>query len=128
MLSILAQAVGVIADKPGEDDGALQLVECRDGASLAEMPLRQQHKRAALDAMEERLPDDRRQLAVMHALVRFANIAAGSQFRTKALRGHVAEALGMTTEKYTLDSLRCDLSKIRAKGLVKKVELPDATV
>ena len=65
--------------------------------------------------------DNPRQLAVMHALVRFANITAGSQFQTKALHSHVAEALGMTTEQYTLGSLRYDLSKIRAKGLVQKV-------
>jgi hypothetical protein len=58
----------------------------------------------------------------MHALVRFANLAAGSQFQTKALHGHVAEARGMTTEHYTLGSRRYDLSKIRAKGLVQKVE------
>jgi len=66
--------------------------------------------------------DHPRQLAVMHALVRFANIAAGSQFSTRDLHNHVAEALGVTTEQYTLGSLRYDLSKLRAKGLVQKVE------
>lgn len=66
--------------------------------------------------------DHPRQLAVMHALVRFANIAAGSQFYTRDLHGHVAEALGVTTEQYTLGSLRYDMSKFRAKGLVQKVE------
>ena len=38
--------------------------------------------------------DNPRQLAVMHALVRFANIAAGSQFQTKALHGHMLGAAG----------------------------------
>jgi hypothetical protein len=66
--------------------------------------------------------DHPRQLAVMHALVRFANIAAGSQFCTRDLHGHVAEALGVTTDQYTLGSLSYDISKLRAKGLVKKVE------
>ena len=66
--------------------------------------------------------DNPRQLAVMHALVRFANIAAGSQFSTKDLHSHVAEALEITIDKYTLGSLRYDLSKLRAKGLVKKVD------
>jgi len=66
--------------------------------------------------------DHPRQLAVMHALVRFANIAAGNQFRTPDLHSHVAEALGVTTEQYPLGSLRYDMSKLRAKGLVKKVE------
>jgi hypothetical protein len=66
--------------------------------------------------------DHPRQLAVMHALVRFANIAAGSQFYTRDLHSHVAEALGTTTAEYTLPSLRYDMSKLRAKGLIKKVE------
>src|ERR1017187_8944585 len=54
--------------------------------------------------------DNPRQLAVMHALVRFANIAAGSQFSTRDLHNHVAEALGVTMHQYTLGSLRYDLS------------------
>jgi hypothetical protein len=66
--------------------------------------------------------DNPRQLAVMHALVRFANIAAGSQFSTRDLHSHVAEALGVSIDQYTLGSLRYDLSKLRAKDLVKKVE------
>jgi len=66
--------------------------------------------------------DHPRQLAVMHALVRFANIAAGSQFSTPDLHRHVAEALGIPIDQYTLGSLRYDLSKLRAKGLVHKVE------
>jgi hypothetical protein len=66
--------------------------------------------------------DHPRQLAVMHALVRFANIAAGNQFLTRDLHHHVVEALGVTIHPYTLGSLRYDLLKLRAKGLVKKVE------
>jgi len=66
--------------------------------------------------------DHPRQLAVMHALVRFANIAAGSQFYTRDLHRHVAEALGLDTGQYSLGSLRYELSKLRAKGLIQKVE------
>jgi hypothetical protein len=66
--------------------------------------------------------DNPRQLAVMHALVRFANIAGGSQFSTRDLHNHVAEALGLTVDRYTLGSLRYDLSKLRAKGLITKID------
>jgi hypothetical protein len=66
--------------------------------------------------------DNPRQLAVMHALVRFANIAAGRQFSTRDLHSHVVEALGVTVDQYTLGSLRYDLSKLRAKDLLKKIE------
>jgi hypothetical protein len=65
--------------------------------------------------------DHPRQLAVMHALVRFANIAAGGSFTTKDLHGPALEALGLTESQYTLASLRYDLSKLRAKGLVDKL-------
>lgn len=58
----------------------------------------------------------------MHALVRFANIAAGNEFYTKDLHPHVAEAMGVQPDQYTLASLRYDLSKLRVKGLVHKVE------
>jgi hypothetical protein len=65
--------------------------------------------------------DHPRQLAVMHALVRFAHIAAGSTFTTAEIHPAVIEALGWTSERYSLASLRYDLSKLRAKGLVAKV-------
>src|SRR6202166_2564170 len=62
--------------------------------------------------------DHPRQLAVMHALVRFANVAAGSQFCTRDLHSHVTEALGVTTDQYTLGSLRDDVSMLLATELV----------
>jgi len=65
--------------------------------------------------------DDPRQLALMHALVRFAHVAAGNSFTTTELYPHVVKALGCTPESYTLASLRYDLSKLRAKGLVAKL-------
>jgi hypothetical protein len=62
-----------------------------------------------------------RQLAVIHALVRFVNIAAGGTFTTQDLHGPVLEALGQTEAQYSLASVRYDLSKLRAKGLLEKV-------
>ena len=56
----------------------------------------------------------------MHALVRFAHVAAGNSFTTAAIHPHVVKALGCAPERYTLASLRYDLSKLRAKGLVAK--------
>ena len=65
--------------------------------------------------------DHPRQLALMHALVRFAHIAAGRTFKTRELYPHVWAALGVTPDQYSLASLRYDLSKLRAKHLVEKV-------
>jgi DNA-binding transcriptional ArsR family regulator len=57
----------------------------------------------------------------MHALVRFAHIAAGDTFTTRDLHEPTAAALDTTIEQYRLASLRYDLSKLRAKGLVERV-------
>jgi hypothetical protein len=65
--------------------------------------------------------DQPRQLAVMHALVRFANIAAGGNFTTADLYAPTPDALGLTESQYSLASLRYDLAKLRAKGLLEKV-------
>src|SRR5438034_2108162 len=65
--------------------------------------------------------DHPRQLAVMHALVRFANIAAGSTFTTAELYVPALDALGSNASRYSLASFRYDLSKLRAKGLVEKI-------
>jgi hypothetical protein len=65
--------------------------------------------------------DHPRQLAVMHALVRFSHIAAGRTFSLAELHAPVAEALARSTADYRLPSLRYDLSKLRAKGLVEKL-------
>jgi hypothetical protein len=65
--------------------------------------------------------DNPRQLAVMHALVRFAQIPAANTFGTGEIRPHVVAALGCSTEQYSLSSLRYDLGKLRAKGLVEKL-------
>ena len=61
------------------------------------------------------------QLAVMHSLVRFANVAAGGQFTTADLYIPALEALGNTEAEYSLASFRYDLSKLRAKRLVEKI-------
>jgi hypothetical protein len=65
--------------------------------------------------------DHPRQLALMHALVRFANIAAANTFTTQEIYPHTLKALGSTPEDYSLASLRYDLYKLRAKGLVHKL-------
>jgi len=65
--------------------------------------------------------DHPRQLAVMHSLVRFANVAAGGKFTTADVYVPALDALGMTADQYSLASFRYDLSKLRAKGLVERV-------
>jgi hypothetical protein len=65
--------------------------------------------------------DNPRQLAVMHALVRFAHIAAGGQFTTADLYAPALDALGRTEAEYSLASLRYDLSKLRAKQLLERI-------
>ena len=65
--------------------------------------------------------DHPRQLALMHALVRFVHIAAGGTFSTRQIHTLTAEALGMSVENYSPASLRYDLSKLRVKQLVQKV-------
>ncbi len=57
----------------------------------------------------------------MHALVRFANIAAGSTFTTADIYPHTIAALGASPADFSLSSLRYDLSKLRAKHMVEKV-------
>lgn len=65
--------------------------------------------------------DHPRQLALMHALVRFAHVASGSTFTTAELYPDVLETLGCPASKYSLASLRYDLSKLRAKRLIEKL-------
>ena len=57
----------------------------------------------------------------MRALVRFAHIAGGNTFTTAELHPRVLAVLGRPAESYTLASLRYDLAKLRAKGLVAKL-------
>jgi hypothetical protein len=66
--------------------------------------------------------DHPRQLALMHALVRFSHLAAQDSFSTAEVHADTAQALGRTTTEYTLASLRYDLSKLRAKGLVQRLD------
>ena len=78
-----------------------------------------------ITAAGKRIPglklDNPRQLALMHALVRFTHIAAANSFTTAELYPCVLDALGAGADRYTLASLRYDLSKLRAKGLVEKL-------
>jgi hypothetical protein len=78
-----------------------------------------------ITATGKRIPglklDNPRQLALMHALVRFAQIPPANTFSTGEIYPHVIAALSRTAEQYSLASLRYDLSKLRAKGLVEKL-------
>jgi DNA-binding transcriptional ArsR family regulator len=65
--------------------------------------------------------DHPRQLALMHALVRFSHIAAQGAFTTSDIHADTLAALGASPADYSLASLRYDLSKLRVKGLVEKV-------
>jgi hypothetical protein len=65
--------------------------------------------------------DHPRQLALRQALVRFSHIAAQDSFSTAEVHADTADALGRTTADYPLASLRYDLSKLRAKGLVERL-------
>ena len=65
--------------------------------------------------------DHPRQLALMQALVRFSHIAAQDSFSTAEVHADTAEALGCRPADYTLASLRYDLSQLRAKGLVARL-------
>ena len=58
----------------------------------------------------------------MHALVRFSHLAAQDSFSTTEVHADTAEALGRSTNDYTLAPLRYDLSKLRAKGLVERLD------
>ena len=65
--------------------------------------------------------DDPRLLAVLQALTCFALLAGRGRFRTTDLHQTAAEAMGKTTENYTLGQLRYDLAKLRGKGLVERI-------
>jgi len=56
----------------------------------------------------------------MHALVRFANIAAGQGFHSVDIHPAALESLGAKESEYTLSCFRYDLSKLRAKGSGRK--------
>ena len=51
----------------------------------------------------------------------FSNVAAGGKFTTKDIYIPALDALGKTEAEYSLASLRYDLSKLRAKGLVEGI-------
>jgi hypothetical protein len=65
--------------------------------------------------------DQPRQLALMHSLVRFCYLAAEGTFTTRELYPQTLQARQRTPEQYKLASLRYDLWKLRAKGLVEKI-------
>jgi len=68
--------------------------------------------------------DHPRQLALMRSLVRFCYLAAGGPFTTTELHSHVLQTLEVSAADYKLGSLRYDLWKLRAKGLMEKIYAP----
>ena len=58
---------------------------------------------------------------MMHSLVRFCYLAAEGTFTTRELYPQTLQALQMPAEDYKLASLRYDLWKLRAKGLIEKI-------
>jgi hypothetical protein len=57
----------------------------------------------------------------MHSLVRFCYLAAEGTFTPRDLYPQTLQAIRMTPEEYKLASLRYDLWKLRAKGLLEKI-------
>jgi hypothetical protein len=80
---------------------------------------------ATITAAGKRIPglklDHPRQLALMQALVRFAHVAAAGSFTTADLHAPMAKALACSPDALRLGTLRYELSKLRAKGLVEKL-------
>jgi hypothetical protein len=60
----------------------------------------------------------------MRSLVRFCYLAAGGPFTTTELHSHVLQTLEVSAADYKLGSLRYDLWKLRAKGLMEKIYAP----
>lgn len=65
--------------------------------------------------------DHPRLLGVMHALVHFSHLAAGGTFTTAELYPQVLRERRLSAAEYKLASLRYDLWKLRAKGLLEKI-------
>jgi hypothetical protein len=65
--------------------------------------------------------DHPRQLALMHALVRFSHLMARDTFTVRELQPQAAQALGCSENEYKLNSVRYELAKLRAKGLAEKI-------
>lgn len=62
--------------------------------------------------------DHPRQLALMHSLVRFAHVAAGSTFTTAELYPDVVAALGGSTSDYSLASVQNSIRRHTGAGSV----------
>ena len=79
---------------------------------------------ATITANGKRVPglklDHPRQLALMQALMRFAHFAAESTFSTADLMPYATAAIDTGT--LSIGSLRYELYKLRAKGLVERIE------
>ncbi len=87
-------------------DESLQFVDRVDLLRLGQLGKLAQ---PTITATGKRIPglklDNPRQLALMHALVRFTHIAAANSFATAELYPRVLAALGSGADRYTLASL-----------------------
>ena len=72
--------------------------------------------------------DHPRQLALMHALLRFYSHRRPKHLYHRRIAPQTAEALDCSPADYRLSSLRYDLSTLRAKGWLKRPPTPGATV
>jgi hypothetical protein len=83
----------------------------------------EQMRQPSVSATGRRVPglhlDDPRLLAVLQAILCFAYLVGKGCFRTKDLLADVRKALA--NPDYTLSQLRYDLSKLRGKGLVRRL-------
>jgi hypothetical protein len=93
-------------------------------ASYVDRGQLEQLRQASVSPTGRRVPglhlDDPRLLAVLQAILCFAYLAGKGCFRTKDLLADVGKALG--NPGYGLSQLRYDLSKLRGKGLVVRLQ------
>jgi hypothetical protein len=63
---------------------------------------------------------DPRLYRVLSAVLQFAHVITG--FRSRELRSYLQSRFGLSPDDYTAAQLRYDLLKLRAKGLIRKLE------
>jgi hypothetical protein len=117
-LPVLREKLGTIADRSltVQQDILEPFVDRGQLRQLAEPTRVQNGKR--IPGLKLAHP---RPLALMHALVRVAHLAAGDTFTPRDLHEPTAAALDTTTDHSRLAARRYDLAKLRAQGLVERV-------
>ena len=95
---------------------------CESGESRDEMDEKDSKVAHRRILTRSRIAQNARKLVIRHGQVRFSHLAAQDSFSTAEVHADTAEALGLTTDDYSLASLRYDLSKLCAKGLVERLD------